>query len=188
MVDGLGFKWSNVDQAVFYQREHGLLIIMLLVHMDNCTIVANKLLVIQRFKINIAKHLEITDLDELHWILGIEVHCICESCLLLLSQCLYIDLILQCYGFKDTKPVSLPIDPSTRLSSAQSPSTMEEFTCMRNVPYLEAVGSLMYASLGTWSDITYAVQAVSRFSTKLDVAHWEAVKRVFHYLKGTRDL
>ena len=59
---------------------------------------------------------------------------------------------------------------------------------MRNVPYHKAVGSLMYASLGTRPDITYAVQAVSRFSTKPGVAHWEAVKRIFRYLKGTREL
>jgi hypothetical protein len=42
MVGGLGFKRSDVDQAVFYRREHGLLII-LLVHVDDCTIVANNL-------------------------------------------------------------------------------------------------------------------------------------------------
>ena len=80
------------------------------------------------------------------------------------------------------------MEPSTRLSSAQSPSTTEEFARMRNVPYHEAVGSLMYASLGTRPDITYAVQAISRFSTKPGTAHWEAVKRIFCYLKGTKEL
>jgi len=59
---------------------------------------------------------------------------------------------------------------------------------MRNIPYHEAVGSLMYASLGTHSDITYAVQTVSRFSTRLGPEHWEAVKWIFQYLKGTKEL
>jgi hypothetical protein len=59
---------------------------------------------------------------------------------------------------------------------------------MRNILYHEAVGSLMYASLGTRPDITFAVQAVSRFSTKPGLAHWEAVKQIFRYLKGTREL
>ena len=59
---------------------------------------------------------------------------------------------------------------------------------MRNIPYHEAVGSLMYASLGTYPDITYAVQTVSQFSTKPGLAHWEAVKCIFRYLKGTKDL
>ena len=59
---------------------------------------------------------------------------------------------------------------------------------MHNIPYHEAVGSLMYVSLGTRPDITFAVQTVSCFSSKPGVAHWETVNWIFHYLKGTRDL
>jgi len=58
---------------------------------------------------------------------------------------------------------------------------------MRDVPYQEAVGSLMYAALGTRPDIAFAVQNVSRFSSKPGPVHWEAVKRIFRYLKGTRE-
>ena len=80
------------------------------------------------------------------------------------------------------------MDPSTRLMSAQSPSRTEEIAAMRHVPYHEAVGSLMYATLGTRPDICFAVQTVSRFNSKPGLAHWEAVKRIFRYLKGTREL
>ena len=80
------------------------------------------------------------------------------------------------------------MDPNAKLTSAQSPTTMEDIATMRNTPYHEAVGSLMYASLGTRPDIAFAVQTVSRFSTNPGVAHWEAVKRIFRYLKGTREL
>jgi hypothetical protein len=80
------------------------------------------------------------------------------------------------------------MDPNTRLTSAQSPSTTEEIAAMRHVPYHEAVGSLMYATLGTRPDICFAVQTVSRFNSKPGLAHWEAVKRIFQYLKGTKEL
>ena len=56
---------------------------------------------------------------------------------------------------------------------------------MCNIPYCEAVGSLMYAALGTCPDIAFAVQTVSCFSTKPGPAHWEAVKHIFRYLKGS---
>ena len=92
------------------------------------------------------------------------------------------------YGFDDLKPVSLPMETSIQLTSAQSPSTTQEIAYMRNVPYQEAVGSLMYASLGTRPDITYAVQTVSRFSKNPGQAHWEAVKQIFCYLKGSKEL
>jgi hypothetical protein len=46
----------------------------------------------------------------------------------------------------------------------------------------------MYAALGTRPDIAFAVQTLSRYSTKFGPAHWNAVKRVFSYLKGTKEL
>ena len=59
---------------------------------------------------------------------------------------------------------------------------------MCDIPYHEAVGSLMYAALSTCPDIAFAVQTISCFSTKPGPAHWEAVKRIFRYLKGTSEL
>ena len=72
--------------------------------------------------------------------------------------------------------------------STQSPSATEDIAKMQNIPYHEAVGTLMYALLGTRPDITYAVQTVSCSTKNPGTAHWEAVKKVFRYLKGTKDL
>ena len=80
------------------------------------------------------------------------------------------------------------MDPAIRLSTAQSPLMTEEYTVMKHVPYHEAVRSLMYATLGTCPDICYAVQTVSKFNMKPRLAHWEAVKWIFRYLIGTKDL
>jgi hypothetical protein len=44
-----------------------------LVHVDDCTIVASSSSLVTGFKTEIAKHVDITDLGDLHWILGIEV-------------------------------------------------------------------------------------------------------------------
>ena len=45
----------------------------------------------------------------------------------------------------------------------------------------------MYAILGTQPDITYAVGAVSLYNSNPRRQHWNAVKRIFRYLKGTMD-
>jgi len=187
IMEKLGFKRCQVDQAVFFRRG-GKKLIIVLVHVDDCTITANTTSLITGFKTEIAKHVDITDLGDLHWILGIEVQRIREERRILLSQRSYIDSILRRYGLDDLKPVSIPMDPNVRLTSAQSPKSTEDFARMRNIPYHEAVGSLMYASLGTRPDITYAVQTLSRFSTNPGIEHWEAVKRVFRYLKGTKEM
>ncbi|KAG2065754.1 hypothetical protein BDR04DRAFT_983755, partial [Suillus decipiens] len=48
------------------------------------------------------------------------------------------------FSFDDLKPVSNPMEPSTRLHSSQSPSTGAEFAAMQHVPYCEAIGSFMF--------------------------------------------
>ena len=186
-MTALGFKRCDVDQAVFYRRERKVLLIVL-VHVDDCTLVGTSHDLIAKFKAEINKHVEITDLGEIHWILGIEILRNRERRTIHLCQRSYIESSLRKYGFDDIKPVSLPMDTSIKLTTAQSPSTTEEIARMRNIPYQEAIGTLMYASLGTRPDITYAVQTVSRFSKNPGNAHWEAVKKIFRYLKGTKDL
>jgi len=77
------------------------------------------------------------------------------------------------------------MDPNVILSASQSPSTPEEVAAMRHILFWEAIGSLMYASLGTRPDITFAVSRLSKYLQNPGQAHWDAAKRVFRYLKGT---
>jgi hypothetical protein len=86
------------------------------------------------------------------------------------------------------KPSSTPIEPSIPLLRSQSPSKLEDIAKMKNVPYREAVGSLMYAAMGTRPDIAFATSTVAQFSDNPGWIHWEAVKRIFRYLLGTKKL
>lgn len=81
-----------------------------------------------------------------------------------------------------------PLAPHFKLSGKQSPTTAEEKAHMERVPYASAVGSLMYAMVCTRPDISQAVSVVSRFMANPRKAHWEAVRWVLRYLKGTVDL
>ena len=67
----------------------------------------------------------------------------------------------------------------------QCPKTYEEEEDMSRVPYVSAVGSLMYAMVCTRPDIAHAVGVLSRYMSKPGKEHWTAVKRVFRYLRGT---
>ena len=53
--------------------------------------------------------------------------------------------------------------------------------------YQQAVGCLIHAC-NTRPDIQYAVSQLSRFMHNPGTKHWQAVKRVFRYLKGTMSL
>ena len=59
---------------------------------------------------------------------------------------------------------------------------------MRKVPYINAVGALMYLAVTTRPDIAYTTSTLARFNSNPGRQHWLAVKHLFRYLKGTMDL
>jgi hypothetical protein len=56
---------------------------------------------------------------------------------------------------------------------------------MSRVPYSSIVGSLMYAMVYTRPYIAHAVGVVSRYMNNPGKEHWEAVKGILGYLRGT---
>ena len=55
------------------------------------------------------------------------------------------------------------------------------------IPYVSAVGSLMYATLCARPDICYAVRIVSLYQSNPGMGHWIVVKHILKYLRTTRD-
>ena len=90
------------------------------------------------------------------------------------------------FGMKDAKPVSTPMAHYFKLTSSQSPSTDEEEKFMAKVPYASVVGSVMYFMVCTRPDLAHAVSLVGRFMGNTGKTHWEALKWILRYLKGTQ--
>nr|CAN78199.1 hypothetical protein VITISV_041785 [Vitis vinifera] len=91
------------------------------------------------------------------------------------------------FNMNEVKPVSTPLGSHFKLSKEQSPKTEEERDHINKVPYASAIGSLMYAMVCTRLDIAHAVGVVSRFMSRPGKQHWEAVKWILRYLKGSLD-
>ena len=53
--------------------------------------------------------------------------------------------------------------------------------------YQKAIGSILYAALGTRPDITYATAVLARYATQPSTLHWEAMKHPHQYLRSTFD-
>ena len=103
ILSKLGFSQCSVDQAVYHRMTtapNGIIIIA--VHVDDCTIAASTPHLIDAFKTGLSKHVEVTDLGELHWMLGIEVKRDRAASTIHLSQRAYIDAIL--HRFKLYRP------------------------------------------------------------------------------------
>ena len=104
-----------------------------------------------------------------------------------LSQSEYVKKVLSRFNMNEAKPVSTHLGSHFKLSKEQSLKTEEERDHMSKVPYASAIGSLMYAMVCTRPDIAHAVGVMSRFMSRPGKQHWEAVKWILRYLKGSSD-
>jgi len=184
----LGFKQTEADHAVFLKTWRNGERVILAVHVDDCLATGSNQALVNKAKERVNGKYKMTDLGPCKWLLGIKIERDLENHTTSLSQHAYIESILARFNFDDVKPLLMLIDPNIPLTKAQSPLILAEIAKMRNVPYREAVGSLMYASMGMRPDVTFATSTVAQFLENLGVAHWEAVKRIFRYLKGTKEM
>ena len=178
----------EADQGVFYKRFENGDIVILAVHVNDCLVTGNSALHIGKFKIVMDQKYKLTDQGSANWLLGIKIRQDLTNKTISLSQHAYIEAIITRFNFNDLKPLSVPIDPSVPLSKTQSPSKLEDVAKMKNVPYREAIGSLMYAAMGTRPDIVFTTSTVAQFLNNPGWMHWEAVKKIFRYLLGKKNL
>lgn len=116
------------------------------------------------------------DMGEADVILGIRIKR--ESNGISLTQSHYIEKVLKRFNCENCSPVSTPMDTSVKLmpNTGQAVSQLE---------YSQVVGCLMYAMTSTRPDIAYAVGRLSRYTSNPSTHHWQAIRRVLKYLKGT---
>ena len=120
-------------------------------------------------------------MGKLHHFLGMKVVQDQETGSVWIGQKSYLENILRSFGMENCKAIHTPVDASTKLMKA-----VDNDTDVDQKLYQSAVGSLLYLSLATRPDITFAVSNVAKFCAKPSKQHWTAVKRIFHYLKGTQ--
>ena len=80
------------------------------------------------------------------------------------------------------------MEPGLRLSKDMGPKDAEEAASMKEIPYHQLVGALMYLAIATHPDIAYLVGVLSRFSANPGMAHWKALKHLCQYLQKTKDI
>jgi hypothetical protein len=134
----------------------------------------------------IQKEFKIDDRGDLNpgTILGIDVTRDRKAGTMDLSQKRYVQTVLERFNMVDAKSNKVPMDDFRQLSVQSEDSGSEK---LDGVPYLEAVGSLMYLQVCTRPDIAFAVGVLSRFSSDPRRVHWGAVKKVMRYLQGSAD-
>ena len=79
----------------------------------------------------------------------------------------------------EANPVKIPADNYSNLTQDKQSKSAA------HVPFKEAIGALLFLAMVSRPDIAYAVGVLSRRAEKPTQADWNAVRRIFKYLKGS---
>jgi len=142
---------------------------------------------IQKLKESLNREFEMKDLGPARKILGMEITRDREQGTLELSQSEYVAGVLRAFGMDQSKVSQTPLGAHFKLRAANEKTLARDAEYMKSVPYPNAIGSIMYSMIGSRPDLAYLVGVVSRFMSKPSKAHWQAVKWVMRYMKGTQD-
>lgn len=123
---------------------------------------------------------DVKNLGDLKSCLGIRVTRDRVRNTLSLDQSEYIKKLLIKFGMDKCKPVSTPMPVNLKLYKCEG-----DHLCDEKYHYRQLLGCLMYLSVCTRPDISYACSMLSQFNNSFGKEHWLAAKRILRYLAST---
>ncbi|GJY12254.1 retrovirus-related pol polyprotein from transposon TNT 1-94 [Tanacetum coccineum] len=160
-----GYKRCAMDHCC-YLKKVGSSFIILLLYFDDMLVVGSDMAEIKKLKRQLSQEFEMKDLGSAKQILGMSIIRDKTKGTLRLSQEKYIRKVLEKFNMKDAKARCQPLGDHFELSKKQAPKTEASRRRMAKVPYAPAVGSVIFMS-------------------NPGREHWEAIKWLLRYLKGT---
>ena len=134
------------------------------------------------------KEFEMKDLGKTKLCLGLQIEHLADG--VFIYQSAYTEKILKRFYMDKAHPLSTPMivrSLEVNKDPFRPPEENEELLGPE-VPYLSAIGALMYLANATRPDIAFSVNFLARYSSSPTRRHWNGVKHILRYLKGTIDL
>eukprot|EP00253_Pinus_taeda_P004395 PITA_04395 len=173
-LQGLGFTKSEVDANLYYIIVGGLLLILVFYVDDLILTGADNL--IQDYKADLAREIEMKYIGLMHYFLVLEVWQ--GDGEIFLGEGKYTIKILKRFHMQDCKPVIAPLVTNWRKVDASRAKRVHATL------YRKLMGSLMYL-VNMRSDICFAVNQLSQFMVDPTRVHWVVAKHVLKYLRHT---
>ena len=175
------FKLKNckMDPCIYYDDNFELIVA---IYVDDFLIFYKCEEKLKELKASLSENFKMKDMGMAKGCIGMRINQTSNG--IELDQSIYINEILKKFKMEDCKPMGTPSDTNSKLS-INMVNDESESENLNNIPYQQAVGSLLFLSQGTRPDIAFSVNDVSWFNTNYNIAHWKAVKRIFRYLKNT---
>lgn len=176
ILQDLGFKICPYEPCLFTKVVNGKILILAL-YVDDFLLFAECPNQAKSVIQGLQQRIQIRNLGVISEYLGIRVRKIGRS--IYLDQSAYAKEVIRRFNFEDCNAVSIPIDPSVRLSKPPKSNTNPK------VPFRELIGSLMYLAICTRPDLMFVVSYLSQFNSSYTNKHWGVARNVLKYLAGT---
>ena len=174
----MDFTQSQNDPCIYHKNIGGEKF-YIGVYVDDIILAGKMEQNLEEVKTALSTKFNIKDLGELNYFLGIKVDQKTQDSIWI-GQSSHTKNLLKTLGMQDCKQVSTPVSNTSKLTKAT-----DKDVCVDQKEYQSAIGSLLYLSVCTRPDNSYAVSSLARFTSNPTKEHWLALKRLLRYLKGT---
>uniref|UniRef100_A0ABD2WMS0 Integrase catalytic domain-containing protein n=1 Tax=Trichogramma kaykai TaxID=54128 RepID=A0ABD2WMS0_9HYME len=175
-----GLRESTADSCLYYNPNDEFIFIIVF-WVDDGLVATSSEEAQSEFFSRLRDSFEFTMTQKVEYYLGIEIKIINEKGIFI-NQAKYIREMLEKFNMKNCNAVATPI-----VSGWESNQNINSDEALQG-NYREVVGSLMYLQVVSRPDIAFAVNVASRALENPTNKHWQLVKRILRYLKGTVDL
>ncbi|SGZ35017.1 BQ5605_C068g12845 [Microbotryum silenes-dioicae] len=176
----LGYTATGTDHCVYSRlddRQHPHYIAL---YVDDLLMISPDLAEIERVISGLEQRYGVKRLGPAEYILGIQIRRLDDGSIALSQERYIMDVLARFHFDTTTRGTTVPMTPGLSLTAIPGQATER----IRSW-YLQAIGSLLYISLGTRPDIAFAVSYLARFANNPGHRHWIAVKHIFRYLRAT---
>jgi hypothetical protein len=183
----IGFHKCVSDSCVYTKTSKTNKQIILGLFVDDVIIIYNKEDQGEwvKLKQQIQLKYKIKDLGDAKYILGMKITRDRTNRLLVLDQKAYIERILNRYNMLSVK---IKTTPGTELAPLKYDEKVETFFGEKQNLYQQLTGSVLYPALCTRPDLAHAVGIVCRYNSNPQHVHMQAVKAIYRYLSGTKQV
>ena len=188
-IKSMGFKQCVLDNCLFVKTD-GDETYLISLYVDDILIAGSDPSKIELIKAEFTSCYEMKDLGELNYYLGMKVTRTADYIQLdqqryTLDILLKYDHLLKEFGNKN---YATPMEKDIKLRKFEAnmmSDSQREY--VENFPYQNIVGALLYLSINTRPDISYAVGVLARFSKNPNYRACKALLRVLIYLRATAE-
>nr|GEX76771.1 retrovirus-related Pol polyprotein from transposon TNT 1-94 [Tanacetum cinerariifolium] len=172
------YKMGMVDNILFTKKKR-LNLIIVQIYVDDIIFSSTCQDMCDEYAKIMHDEFEMSMMGELKFFLGLQIKQMEDG--IFFNQSKYIKEILNKFRLEDSKPMKTLMSPDTKLTKD------EECESVDSTKYRGMIGSLLYLTTSR-PDIMFSVCLCARFQEAPKTSHFEAVKRIFQYIKGTTHL